>query len=193
MLNSNCRQTLRPDRVRPDRRPTSMQRLTPGSVVCFGSSIDHEFCLDTAFVVASAEPWVPTNARTFDLSEAFIVCTADTVAAGLNDAHPELTLYRGATVDEPIDGMFSFAPALKAVPGPPRFSRPPIRIPELINPANWRGTLGSNRPRHPEQVRDAWRALTRQVFESELVLGVSFATPVRQDGQSAPPPSARSG
>ncbi len=57
MIYSVCKQITGPDRT-----PTAMQRLTPGSVICFGSTIDQEFCLDTVFVVASAEPWTAASA-----------------------------------------------------------------------------------------------------------------------------------
>jgi hypothetical protein len=70
MIYSNCKQI-----TGPQRRPTSMQRLTRGSVICFGSTIDGEFCVDTVFVIASAEPWVPAEAADLDVDEAFKTCT----------------------------------------------------------------------------------------------------------------------
>ena len=57
MLYSNCKQTLG-----PDNRPTSLQRLTRGSVICFGSAIDGKFCADMVPAVASAAPWTPADA-----------------------------------------------------------------------------------------------------------------------------------
>lgn len=42
MVYSNCKQT-----IRPDNRPTALQRLTRGSVICFGSAIGGESCADT--------------------------------------------------------------------------------------------------------------------------------------------------
>jgi hypothetical protein len=52
MLYSNCGQIK-------NGRTTAMQRLVPGSVICFGSTITSEFCVDTVFVVARSEPWTP--------------------------------------------------------------------------------------------------------------------------------------
>ena len=181
MLYTNCKQI-----VGPDRRATSMQRLTPGSVICFGSTIGEDFCLDTVFVVGSAEAWIPAKARALDLSEAFVTCTADSVVASPTDAHLELTLYRGATVDAPIEGMFSFAPARRADDAHQRFARPAVRVAGLINPANKQSTWGSKRPLEGEQVREAWQALVRQVLARDLVLGVSFEIPTHLPGDYVP-------
>ena len=125
MLYSNCKQT-----IRPGNRPTAMQRLTRGSVICFGSAVGGEFCADTILVVASAEPWTPADTTIGQLAgEAFGACTADSLASGNGSyAETRLTLYRGATIDDPIDGMYSFVPALPADGGYPRFARPPIRL-----------------------------------------------------------------
>jgi hypothetical protein len=186
MLYSNCRQTVGSNR-------TSMQRLTSGSVICFGSTPGGEFCIDTVFVIASAEPWLPANARQMHVNEAFVTCTADALVAcsadpcsgcapkaaanGACDGGVELTLYRGATVDAPVDGMYSFAPASIADRPSMRFGRPSIRLPDLINPANRRATRGSRRPLPPDQVGAAWRSLVDQVLGAGLLLGVSFETP----------------
>lgn len=113
MLYSNCRQL-----ASPGRGPTSMQSLPRGSVICFGSTRDHEFCVDTVLVVGSAESWTPAEAATLDIDDAFRVCTAESTAAG-RDAHADLTLYRGATLDDPVHGMYSFAWHVQLRPGAP--------------------------------------------------------------------------
>ena len=187
MIYSNCKQT-----VGPNRHATSMRRLTPGSVICFGSTIHNEFCLDTVFVVASAEPWVPANAHQLDLSDAFIACTADALAVGAADGHLELTLYRGATVDAPIDGTYSFAPASMADYASGRFARPAIRVPELINPDSRQSTWGSKRQLDPSRVRAKWQDVVDQVLDSGLVLGVHFQVPRHQDTHHPLPAGARS-
>jgi len=62
MMYSNCKQV-----TGSERNPTTMQNLTRGSVICFGSTIDNEFCLDTMFVVSSSEPWTPATHRDLDV------------------------------------------------------------------------------------------------------------------------------
>lgn len=118
MIYHNCKQV-----VGPDRTPTSMQSLTRGSIIYFGSTIDHGFCIDTVFVVASAEPWTPRTYKTLHVEEAFKVCTAAPMAAVSKDANNSLTLFRGATFDDSVQGMFSFVPARLAGHPEPRFER----------------------------------------------------------------------
>lgn len=170
MVYSNCRQT----------NPNSMVRLTRGSVICFGSTTAGEFCLDTVLVVDSAEPWIATNTADINADEAFVTCTAESVATSPRDRNLRFMLYRGATFDQPVDGMFSFVPARRADAKDPRFARPAIDLPELINPAS-QGPRGSNRPIAIEEVREAWEAIKRQVVAEDLLLAVHLETPPRVD------------
>jgi hypothetical protein len=186
MIYSNCKQVFG-----PQRRPTSMQRLTCGSVICFGSTIDGEFCADTVFVVASAEPWVPADAGDLDVDDAFRTCTAGSIAAGRRDAHLSLTLYRAATVQDPVEGMFSFVPARRAEAEEPRFARPPIRLPGFINSSSRQSTWGSRRPLPMDTLRDAWEAVRHQVLAADLLLAVRLHTPNREGNQVAVPRTAR--
>lgn len=172
MRYSNCKQI-----VGPDRAGTSMQDLPVGSVLCYGSTIEHEFCIDTVFVVASAQPWTPAEVADIDLDDAFAVCTADSITAGGTDAHARLTLYRGASIDSPVRGMYSFVPALPAGDDGPQFTRPSIQLPGLINPASKQSTWGSKRPLPISAVCDAWEAIRHQVLAADLVLATHLDTP----------------
>jgi hypothetical protein len=96
------------------------------------------------------------------------------------EADAELTLFRGATYEDPADGMFSFVPAKLASEEDPRFARPPIRIAGLVNPASWRGPSGATRPLDTATIRNAWQSLKEQVITAGLVLGVSLDTPTRR-------------
>lgn len=95
MLYSNCRQL-----VGRQRRATSIQDLPVGSVICFGSTISSRFCVDTVFVVASSVRWTPAEADELDVDDAFKICTGDSIVASGNDAHADLTLYRGASFED---------------------------------------------------------------------------------------------
>ena len=103
-----------------------MQDLTPGSVICFGSTIDGQFCLDKVLVIACADPWLPAEADRLDVGDAFAICTGGSITAGGTDAKADLTLYRGATVNNTVAGMFSFVPARPAHDEDARFARPAI-------------------------------------------------------------------
>ncbi len=88
-----------------------------------------------------------------------------------------LTLFRGASVDEPTPGMFSFTPVRLAEDRHPRFARPTIRLPGFINPANKQSPSGGRRPRTVEETRAAWESVREQVTDPGCLLGVSFGTP----------------
>jgi hypothetical protein len=185
---SCCKQT-----VGKDDRPTSLQSLIPGSVICFGSTVDGDFCVDTVFVVASSEPWVAADADKLRANEAFITCTVRSVANS-PEARVGFTLYRGATFESPLDGMFSFVPARRVDDPSPRFSRPPISVDGLINPATRQSTWGSKRRLPVVAVTDAWSTIKEQVIEAGLVLAVSLDAPPRERSRvQLVPTSKRSG
>lgn len=186
MIYSNCKQI-----VGPQRRATSMQRLPRGSMICFGSTIAGEFCVDTVFVVASAEPWVPAEEADLDVGEAFKACTGDVITRATTDMELSLTLYRGATVDEPVEGIYSFVPARCADHDQPRFARPPVHLPGLVNPASRQSTWGSRRPLPMERLRDAWEALCHQVLAADLVLATRLQTPDGDTDEGIVPEPAR--
>lgn len=185
MIYSNCKQ------LTPRLRPNSMQHLIRGSVICFGSTVDRKFCVDTVFVVASAEPWVPAEAAHLDAHDAFKTCTAGSIVTKKGDAHLPLTLFRGATVDDRVEGMFSFVPARPADGDGPRFARPQIDLPELINPSNQQSTWGSRRPLTMHRVRQAWEEVRRQVVDAGCVLAVQLETPRLETDKVVVPESSR--
>jgi hypothetical protein len=104
--------------------------------------------------------------------------------------YAELTLYCGASLDDPVHGMYSFVPALPVVgDDPPRFPRPLIRLDGLINPASWQSTRGSLQPMPVARVRDAWESVRAQVLAAGLVLAVQLDTPPEQAADQAIPTS----
>jgi hypothetical protein len=181
MLYSNCKQISG-----PERRPTSMQLLAPGSVVCFGSTLDGEFCLDSVIVIAGGEPWVPADVAGLGVDEAFVVCTVGAITASRTDAQTRLTLYRGATLDDPVEGMYSFVPAMRADARDPRFARPAVRVPGMVNPASRQSAWGSRRPLPVAVVRDGWEAVRHQVLAAGLVLAVWLETPPEGAAEALP-------
>lgn len=176
MLYSNCRQGS----------VGSLRRLTRGSVVCFGSTSGDDFCVDTVLIIASAEPWDAADCEGIDAERAFQVCTAASLAAGgACSAEAGFTLYRGATFEDPVNGMYSFVPAMPVANPYPRFARPPVRLPGLINTASTRGPRGSARPLAASAVREAWESTRRQVLDAGLVLAVHLETPASLSSSAA--------
>lgn len=169
---SNCKQfTYRGN-------PSALQRLTPGSVVLFGSHLAGQFLLDTVFVVGDAEPdpYVPSDNRDLDVDEAFRVSTLDSVAT-TDGAHAPHTLFRGATPDRPINGMYSFVPCRRADAANPRFRRPALDASTYVNPAIRQGMKGTGTPISLAAASNAWDQVRQQVLDAGRLLGVWFSTP----------------
>jgi hypothetical protein len=153
MFYRNCKQIVGPHCLR-----TSMQDLPIGSFIAFGSTIDYKFCIDTVFVVGSREPWVPAEASGLRVSNAFKTCTGGSITAGHTDAQADLTLYRGATIDRPVNGMYSFVPALQpttttqcASPAQVRLCAPPKTL-AWLSPAS-SATAGGEAPELGQRLR----------------------------------------
>lgn len=170
MIFSNCRQATALG------RPSAMQSLTRGSVVCFGSAIAGKFCLDTVMVIARVESWVPASGADLGAGDAFQACTAS-LPCGDESKHPaRLSLYWGATIDDPVNGMYSFVPALPANQRYPRFARPTIELPDgLVSPARQSPHRSPFMP--PQEIRGIWEAIRRQVLAAGLMLALSLDTP----------------
>jgi hypothetical protein len=162
---SNCRQLTRP----------ALQRLTPGSLILFGSTMARQFAIDTVFVVKDSCRFSPGEPPESD--EAFRVCTVDSlVTTGNRD--DLFTLYRGATYEDPFNGMYSFVPCRRAHDPRKRFSRPPISLGRFVNPESWRAARLTQCS--CADVRRQWESVCKQVLGAGCLLGVWFATPQRE-------------
>jgi hypothetical protein len=147
--------------------------------------------VDTVFVVAGAQPWSPDQTTDLGFDEAFLVCTAQALTSSVDadggcgprrtgwarDAGLALTLYRGATVDDPVHGMYSLVPARPAGHPDCRFARPAVRLSERINPASTQSARGAGDWLVIETVRQAWTSVRDQVLAQDLVLATWLATP----------------
>jgi hypothetical protein len=187
-LYSNCKQHT--DNT-PARRPSALQSLRRGSVILFGSGKGGHFVLDTVFVVAGVlGRFVPASDTShLPIDEAFDVCTVERLTGdGPHIAQSEYTLIAGATVDDPVHGMFSFVPCRRRDDRPMRFARPAIHLPGIVNPASHQSPSGGTpQDRRPiEDVVAAWHTVVDQVSEADLALGVRFETPPRATPTGAP-------
>jgi hypothetical protein len=158
-------------------KPSGLQRLAPGSLILFGSSLGGAFVLDTLFVIADEGISHDSASYRQKLSgyvpSAYFDVTLDPWYA---DPFEPCRLYQGATVGAPLNGMFSFFPAIPWAPGTAGFARPSIRLPELISD-------GLTQNRKCTQVSEAgasvvWREVVRQV-EEQLWLGVEADMPAQ--------------
>jgi hypothetical protein len=174
-LYSNCRQftaTLGPSR---------MQRLAEGSVVLFGSKLNHDFVLDTLMVIGSGTPYVIGEPDEFgyDVTDVFRAATLEPLAASPKLAGTRAMLYRGLMYGSGRQEMFSFVPAdANCQP----FARTIIELAGLVNPANPRGAKTTRVT--PDQARHACHEVVRQVRKQGLDLAVFLAEPQILAGQA---------
>ena len=174
-LHSNCKQL----------QLQGLTNLGRGSVIAFGSGRnirgEAKWVLDTVFVVADSLNYPSRDAHRVlaDVApEAFLTVTARPI-----DANQEalFTLYTGASVTDPVDGMFSFFPAVPAG-GEIGFPRPQINLPgKYFNAKSWQSPKGVNSERTSEELRGLWNALAAQVCEADLVLGTHASLPEKRN------------
>lgn len=171
LLYSNCHQ----------RWKSRLRTLSRGSVVAFGSK-KGEWVLDTVLVVAGSVEYA-AGAAPHSLPElvpeAFLDVTAGPLAA--NDAGASFRLYWGATPTDPVDGMFSFFPAVEAG-GDAGFKRPSIELPEECFTKTLRMGAKSTPGLDADTLRELWESLVQQVRDADLLLGTRAAVPPRREG-----------
>jgi hypothetical protein len=89
-------------------------------------------------------------------------------------------LYFGATVDNPVDGMFSFFPCAPTNQRPQGFARPVIELPGVITQELRQGKR-LNRGLHAAKVAEYWSCVRERVESSGLRLGVHADMPPRRE------------
>ena len=188
-LYSNCGQLGR------NRR--GLKHLDQGSVIVFGSGKkadgEKKWMLDTVLVVRDGFPYDPLALHKglgCKVPDAFLHVTGGPLAADLAE-NPEkggFRLYRGATPDDPVRGMFSFFPAMPAN-GDAGFARPFISLQgESFNPRNWRSPKGHGRNCRGHTLKDLrrlWNSLVTHVRDVGLVLGTRAEVPPRMAAMDA--------
>jgi hypothetical protein len=171
--------------------PTQLRYLDRGSVVLFGSCVSGRFAIDTVLVV---DKWIDHNVADFETllrDEVPRAYWEVTLAAWYQDDDVEnacapsgqnrsYRLYFGATVDHPVNGMFSFFPCAPAEMSPNGFARPVIENPAVIT-NNHKQKYRLNRGLSAYGIQQHWRELCRQVESAGLWLGVHAETPERRD------------
>jgi hypothetical protein len=171
-----CKQSMRSG------SSTYLSRLTPGTLILFGSVVNGYFTLDTALVVGNST--LKHSRSTWE----------DEISSSLTETYKEVTmkpmywdkyvpdevtysLYSGATPSSPVNEMYSFFPCLPSEPGKPlRFARPIINLEGVINHASKqapKGTAGDS-----EMIKKCWISVVEQVRAQGLSLGVHAVEPV---------------
>ena len=167
------------------RGPTAMQRLARGSVILFGSGKHRaQFVVDTVFVVADYVDWNLSNYRE-TLKDAvppeYFHSTLEPIAYEMKvrNLSPSQTfrLYIGATVEKPVEGMFSFFPCRPAKDGEVSgFARPVLRRAGILTDNLTQGQRLNPMP-DVAAIRALWADVARQVLDQGLFLGVHADLP----------------
>jgi hypothetical protein len=175
--------------------PTQLRHLARGSVILFGSKrpMRPEFTLDTVFVVSD---FVDHSRRDYRrklagvVSETYVAvtlgpwygdddgCAVHETESGCVTRETERSyrLYLGATLENPVDGMFSFIPCVDADRIARGFARPAINIPGVITPSMTQNKRLN--PRHNvAEIYPLWAEVVKQVIDQELALGVQVELP----------------
>lgn len=181
-LYSNCQQRRRTG-------PTVLQRLDRGSIILFGSHRRGRFTLDTVLVVADRTPLTPSTSGRLEVPQAFLDVTVGPLferqaaaqeverrARGMCVTVTGATyvLYRGATFEDPVDGLYSFTPCQPSAESPRGFARPTIAGSYISS------TLTQSFRTQSLEAPDAravWNDVRRQVSEHGCAIGVRAAVP----------------
>lgn len=170
ILYTNCKQLAFP----------ALRHLDRGSVIAFGSMKNYRWILDTVFVVAESVDYTAPEARVAladHASDAFLEVTAGPLAD--NDETASFRFYRGATPEDPVNGMFSFFPAMIAG-GSVGFERPGIELPKFCFTETLRRGIKTTCGLAPTTLADLWQSLVEQVRNADLVLGTHAVLPERR-------------
>jgi hypothetical protein len=171
--------------------PTGLSRLEDGSVILFGSTHGKGraafFQLDTVFVVGRSIPYNPAKPENLQSDP---LVDPDFLKASFHTALPvtdcevpaglELRLYLGATIENPVDGMYSFSPAKVLKVTPEGFSRVQLREKDLKLPghSNFLTNNLNSAPKRTEStpavVRTLWETVLYKCRDHGCVPGVRF-------------------
>jgi hypothetical protein len=166
--------------------PTQLMYLARGSVILFGSRIGGSaFGLDTVFV---ADRHLDHSRRNLDevreqVSATYIAATLEPWYSGDSTDDGAHRLYFGATFHDPVEGMFSFFPALPAQNASQGFARATINLPDAITPTMSQGKR-LNKQLDVASVHQLWERVVAQVRDQGLNLGIFTEPPPVEHGST---------
>ena len=118
-----------------------------------------------------------------EIDEAFRVCTIESLEAS-GDGNTQFTLYRGATYESPVNGMYSFVPSRRVDYDGFRFARPEISLAGEPIKGHLQSPKGASTARSPKQIRACWESVREQVCAKDCLIGVHFSTPLLDNGNA---------
>jgi hypothetical protein len=163
------------------RGETQLRRLTPGSVVLFGSCVrKSRFVIDTVIVVANYIDHSAQDYRdkvTGAVSSTYFRVTVAPWYGNLSATSRQVhRLYFGATYERNVEGMFSFFPCRPRDKAPNGFARPEIFIPDRITRNLTQGKKIARLTSGP-QAKNLRDKVVTQVLKQGLLLGLRAELP----------------
>lgn len=170
---------------------TQLYSLDKGSVILFGSHIGNKFALDTVFVVAESREYSIQTAM-FDLKG--FVSKRNIEVAGIGHAsysgscwgacapHVDhkgkpvhFRCYKGATLENPINGMYSFVPC-RLVTGSNAFFERPMLSHNEISFINERMKQGFKTAPNTglDNAKQVWKAVLQLCRDQKYLEGLRF-------------------
>lgn len=153
---------------------TLLKSLEKGAVVVFGSHVAGKFIIDTVFVVAESIHYSGKTIGEFKGS-----VPAWYFLLTLNHVAPDacFTLYKGATYNNPVDGMYSFFPCVIDEKINSGFERPNL---EDFNSGQAESSSSKRFDSDQKQgirkielsAQDVWQEIVAKVYAKNLSLGV---------------------
>ena len=182
---TNCKQAS-------TRALEGLRHLDRGTVIVFGSRFGGAWVVDLVLVVADfVDHHVSDYRRTLKglvPDPYWDITLAPTYAdapepGGENYDDWWFRLYRGATIEAPVNGMYSFFPCMPAG-GDTGFPRPMITLPEQYFTTTLSIGVKGHRMAAPAvaqgEIYGLWESLRNQVLAQGLMLGTYAAMPERR-------------
>jgi hypothetical protein len=166
------------------KKATGMAKLERGDVVLFGSisgkkAEDAFFQLDTVFVVDTYIEYDPSdpNALNEENEDRYKDFVYKMAFPQPTKESMKLRLYKGATFNKPVNGMYSFVPAKVYSDSGIKegFSRVPLKDLDFIT--NNLNSAAKHNILEPEQIKKAWELIRDLTIKHGCVEGVSFEMP----------------
>jgi len=172
-------------------KTTSMATLEAGSVILFGSTSGMErkdafFQLDTVFVIKDWIEYDPSNLKSVrshpEVSPLYDQLVLSKVFPKPAGTSIKLRLYRGATLSDPFNGMYSFSPARVCKAPAVGFQRVKLKASDFKTKPNGSEFLTNNLQSAPkytkgstDEITSAWLEIREASRSQGCVEGVRFS------------------
>ncbi len=169
------------------KKETFLSRLNIGSIILFGSTINQKdksnayFALDTIFVISDYieyDPSDPNALNNYNIDNYKDIVYKMAFPKPL-DFSLKLRLYIGATIENPIEGMYSFSPAKVYKNEPHGFKRLKLKnLPYITN--NLNAAPKRTFLKDITEVKIIWEEIREKCKKEGLVEGIKFDMPHKE-------------